>query len=390
MAGVTKVGDLIYWTITITNNGPHTNTGVYVIDELPAGLEYKSYTASKGTFNKNDGKWTVGVHNVGATHTLKLVYRVIDISEGVEYPESSGVYGFLNKATVYGDNIDPNDADNNLEFFTEITTCTPAGGANNDTSACLCGSVAGNDTPCSHGTTQYRIKIGSLTNLDATFVLNTDGSYNANGKILNPFEDASFEYSMWCIVGDDEYEVSGPATVVIPALLHADSTDSVTDNGDGTFTHKSLNGTEVTWNAGWTTVVEDDGAKTITFTYPDATVVVVDISDWFSAADELSVYPSVITSNVALTNLTMKNYHKIDDSGYVDINIVLPDPATLGLSANTTKRWTFKRINDYDTGSITLTPDNSKKIDDEISYVFPGNDKLSVSLWTDGTDYFIE
>ena len=43
-------GDIVSWTITVTNNGPNTATGVYVIDRITSeGLRYVNHTISKGT-----------------------------------------------------------------------------------------------------------------------------------------------------------------------------------------------------------------------------------------------------------------------------------------------------------------------------------------------------
>lgn len=353
---VTKNGDIINWLITITNNGPSANTNVKVQDSIAPGLIYQSYTIGppeKGTFNMSTGLWTVGTHNVGVSYTILIKYRVVDISLATA---ESDAYGFALSAVISGDNIDPNDINNTKTAFVGITTCAPSAGAVNDIPACLCGTVAANDTPCTHGTTQYRITVGSLVNLDPSFTLDiVTGEYNAMGKILDPFEPASFTYSIWCIVGLDELQTSGPATVEIPALFAAAFTDTLVDNGDGTITHTSVAGVITIFNIG----------------------------------NVGTVYPSVIVANVTLTILTLRNFTKIDDSGYVDIQIVLPDPATLGLAANKTYTWTFKRINLFDGGSITLVPDNFKTIDGQASYVFPGNDYTSITIWTDGVNYWI-
>ncbi len=54
-------GDTVRYTITLTNKGPGAATGVEVTDQLPAGVTYKApHTASKGTYNKDSGLWTVG------------------------------------------------------------------------------------------------------------------------------------------------------------------------------------------------------------------------------------------------------------------------------------------------------------------------------------------
>lgn len=383
---VTKNGDPIYWTLTASNNGifPEPNAKVQIT--IPAGLIIETYDAEKGTLNKTTGLWTVGGVNVGASYNNVVKFKVVDISLATT---ESGVFGFELIAVMSGDNIDPNSINNTKTAFIEVTNCPPSAGANNDEDACLCGSVAHNDTPCTHGTTQYILTLGSLVNLDPSFTIDpVTGNYNAYGKILNPYEPAQFTYSIWCTPsGGSPLQTSGPAVVILPALLNAAYTDKVEDLGNGFMRHTALNGAVVEWPKGWTVVSEDSGTGKLIFTYPDGTTYEVDLGSVVNPG--LTVFPTVIDANITLTNLTLRNFHKVDDSGGAVIGIVLPDPATLGFAANRTQAWTFKRINNHDSGSITLTPDNTKTIDGAASYVFPSANKTSITVWTDGINYFI-
>ncbi|QMU29747.1 isopeptide-forming domain-containing fimbrial protein [Adhaeribacter radiodurans] len=69
------VGTDVTYTITVTNNGPNATSAVSITDQLPAGLDFKSYTASTGvgTYNSTTGVWTVGALASGASQTLTLV-----------------------------------------------------------------------------------------------------------------------------------------------------------------------------------------------------------------------------------------------------------------------------------------------------------------------------
>jgi uncharacterized repeat protein (TIGR01451 family) len=69
---IPKVGQQFNYTITATNNGPGTATGVQVTDKVPAGLTFNSYTASQGTYNSGTGIWNVGTLLNGASATLNL------------------------------------------------------------------------------------------------------------------------------------------------------------------------------------------------------------------------------------------------------------------------------------------------------------------------------
>ena len=50
-----NVGDTVTFTVTLSNQGPNTATGVIVQDLLPAGLTFVSATASQGTYNGTTG-----------------------------------------------------------------------------------------------------------------------------------------------------------------------------------------------------------------------------------------------------------------------------------------------------------------------------------------------
>ncbi|MGB9937083.1 MAG: Ig-like domain-containing protein [Methanobacterium sp.] len=65
-----NVGQQFYYTITVTNNGDDTATGVRVAGNLPAGLTLNNYSASQGTLDYNG--WNVGTLTKGSTATLIL------------------------------------------------------------------------------------------------------------------------------------------------------------------------------------------------------------------------------------------------------------------------------------------------------------------------------
>ena len=52
-----NVGDQITFTVTLTNHGPNTATGVQVADLLPAGVTFVSANPSQGTYTPATGLW---------------------------------------------------------------------------------------------------------------------------------------------------------------------------------------------------------------------------------------------------------------------------------------------------------------------------------------------
>lgn len=71
-----NLGDLVKFTVNITNNGPCNATGVYVSEILDSSLIFVSSTATKGQYD-NSTTWN-GINNlnVGETQTLTIIARV--------------------------------------------------------------------------------------------------------------------------------------------------------------------------------------------------------------------------------------------------------------------------------------------------------------------------
>ncbi|WP_407379544.1 hypothetical protein, partial [Methanobrevibacter sp.] len=96
-------GDLVKWTLTVTNNGPDIATNVVVDDVMPAGLVIVSSPNSYSS-----GKWTVGTLNVGSSASIEIVTRV-------------NVTGSIrNSASVKGDEYDHNPSNNNASEIIDV------------------------------------------------------------------------------------------------------------------------------------------------------------------------------------------------------------------------------------------------------------------------------
>ena len=96
-----NVGDVIDFTVTLTNQGTDDATGVTVNDLLPAGLSFVSATPSQGTYDSSTGVWNVGALTNGGSVTLQLQARVLS-------PDAQ-----TNTASVsHSDQFDPNLANN--------------------------------------------------------------------------------------------------------------------------------------------------------------------------------------------------------------------------------------------------------------------------------------
>ncbi len=68
-----SLGEIVTFTVGVTNLGPDNATGVKVKDLLPAGLEYVSSVAPVGTtYQSATGDWTIGNLNNGQQASLQL------------------------------------------------------------------------------------------------------------------------------------------------------------------------------------------------------------------------------------------------------------------------------------------------------------------------------
>ncbi len=96
-----NVGDVITYTVSVSNAGPNPATGVQLTDLLPAGLTLVSATESQGTFNSATGLWTVGQVGTTAPATLTLMAQVASPAPTT------------NTATItHSDQFDPNTGNN--------------------------------------------------------------------------------------------------------------------------------------------------------------------------------------------------------------------------------------------------------------------------------------
>lgn len=68
-----NVGEEITFTLTLSNSGPDTGTGVQVRDLLPNGLTYVSHNTASGSYNPGTGIWNVGSINANSNLVLTIV-----------------------------------------------------------------------------------------------------------------------------------------------------------------------------------------------------------------------------------------------------------------------------------------------------------------------------
>jgi uncharacterized repeat protein (TIGR01451 family) len=165
------------YTLTATNNGPGSATGVTINDPLPADVMFVSTSA--GTFNSSTDTLTDAVGNlaVGASQSVTVSVTV-----------GASVAGTItNTATVSGNQPDPDPSNNTSTAITTVST-------QSDLSIVKTGSpnpvVAGNNltytlTVTNNGpSTATGVTISDPFPSGETFVSSTGGTFNSNSDTL--------------------------------------------------------------------------------------------------------------------------------------------------------------------------------------------------------------
>jgi uncharacterized repeat protein (TIGR01451 family) len=104
------VGNNLTYTITVTNNGPKTGTGVTLNDTLPSSVTYVSATSTKGTPTKSGNTVTcsIGTLTNGSSATVTIIVK----------PTTAGT--ITNTASATCNETDTNSSNNTATATTTI------------------------------------------------------------------------------------------------------------------------------------------------------------------------------------------------------------------------------------------------------------------------------
>lgn len=182
-------GDTFTWIIKVNNNSTITVTGVEGAVTLPAGVNFVSYSATKGSYDDGTGIWTVGGLNAGNSATLTIEVEVTDQS----------LQPFTSSVTVSGNEFEPyllNNISNNQKGGACNGGCAGGFNCSDNPVSCTCGTIGVISGTCSTGSTvDYRVvedsAVNCTPNLDST-----TGHYNV---VLDDYSlPWSFEWEVYC------------------------------------------------------------------------------------------------------------------------------------------------------------------------------------------------
>jgi uncharacterized repeat protein (TIGR01451 family) len=99
-----NVGDVITFTVTLTNHGPADATNIVVRDQVPSDVTFISATTSRGTYNATTGIWSIASLPNQAQATLTMTVHV------------NNCHQFTNFVTIVSaDQFDPNPDNNSFQ-----------------------------------------------------------------------------------------------------------------------------------------------------------------------------------------------------------------------------------------------------------------------------------
>lgn len=116
-----KTGDLIIWTIIVTNKGPDTSINTYIIDKLPKNCIYLYSNLTKGTYNENTNKWTIGNLLNGEKAVLYIVCKAtnsgviinyVSVTNDIKDPNLNNNYDNCTITISEEQNVEPNKPNN--------------------------------------------------------------------------------------------------------------------------------------------------------------------------------------------------------------------------------------------------------------------------------------
>ena len=176
-----NVGDVISFTVNLTNNGPSTAsaTGVQVTDLLPSGYTLGMATPSTGTYTPGTGIWDIGNLTNGTTESLTITATVLAAGD------------FTNTATITAaDQFDPDTGNNtasasivaqssDLSLVKTVSDATPQVG--DDITFTLTLSNAGPDPATNVSVTDLLPSGYSFVSSNTNF-----GTYNASTGLWSP------------------------------------------------------------------------------------------------------------------------------------------------------------------------------------------------------------
>jgi uncharacterized repeat protein (TIGR01451 family) len=329
----TYVGGTVNYTVTVTDNGPATSTGVVATDALPSGLTFVSATTSAGSYASSTGTWNVGTLSNGQSATLVITATVqnslanTDVTNTATVSESAGI-------------VDPNTGNNTASVCICVYPAPAIPSA--DISVVKTADV----TSTNEGdTVHYTVIVAALGPATSTGVVATD--LLPSGLTLESATASVGSYAtstgMWTI-GD--MGASSTATLQIAALVNSGTantditnTATVGESSSSTDSNLSNNSSSVS------ICVEPNGTST-----PVADISIVKTVDNANPAAGATVnYTLTVTDNGPATSTGVVATDTLP-SGLTFVSAT----TSAGSYASSTGTWTIGTLNANATATLQI------------------------------------
>uniref|UniRef100_UPI00262CCF73 T9SS type B sorting domain-containing protein n=1 Tax=uncultured Aquimarina sp. TaxID=575652 RepID=UPI00262CCF73 len=190
-------GEVITYTITVTNNGVAQATNLMVNDQLPAGVTYINDIPSQGNYAPASGNWNVGVLDNGTTATL-------DIQVSVDAGTSGD--SITNIIVVTLDQDDPDITNNDLEETITVTNVADL----------VISKIVDNDNPNEGDTINYSIIVRNdgteqATQLTVNDLLPTGITYVSNTPTIGSYDNVTGDW----VIGTLDAGVTAILTITV-------------------------------------------------------------------------------------------------------------------------------------------------------------------------------
>ncbi|MFT4222589.1 Ig-like domain-containing protein [Dysgonomonas sp.] len=223
---IPDVGEIVTFTLKVTNNGPHSAANIVITDVVPNGYTIK--TINNGGINTSGTiKWTIASLAKDASNSVSFTATVL----------ASGDY--LNTASVTGDGEDPDPTNNTdtEETFPPVNSTYAVDDINiTYKGKTVTGNVLTNDFDL-EGNIQTVSTTGTITTSQGgTVILNADGTYTYTPKDNFIGED-NFSYTV-CDNGNPKACDMANVTINVIPLPDPSKNNNVVANDDTGTTEK--------------------------------------------------------------------------------------------------------------------------------------------------------
>ncbi|WP_334056460.1 isopeptide-forming domain-containing fimbrial protein [Polaribacter sp. P097] len=144
-------GDIVTYTITVTNNGPTADENISLTSFVPSGLTYNSNSASQGSFIPGTGVWSIGNLANGAQAILVVTSQVNNNTGGTSIT--------VNTTAADGDHTSSTLSSNVLSAVMNVTSVDLVTTISVD-----------NPVPNEGNTIEYTVNVSNISSTNATNV----------------------------------------------------------------------------------------------------------------------------------------------------------------------------------------------------------------------------